>query len=262
MIGTMASPPGCATRARSGSTPTGTAAACATRWSAGGPVFEGRPPSRRAGRARAARRNVTAGHVVACADRWLPGLSLLEDQVGQVQTFLAVTHPLRDDRFAGCSPTGRSWSGTAADLRYFRLTGDRRLLVGGASLWHTYARRERHDAGRNLRPLAGFLSRTFPGLDVRWDQVWPGMLGVSKDFLPVAGREAEIHPHLHRRGGGAALGGRAGPTVRRIDRGGGRWQFPEFSPPRRSERAAPLSRVLTGQGALALAHGVLVARSL
>ena len=213
---------------------------------------------------RAAGRTVSAGHVILCADRWNRDLSPLGDQIGQIQTFLAISKPLRDDQVRRVFPDApvMAWD-SKLTYDYFRLTGEQRLLVGGANLWHTYARRERHDPGRNGRPLADFVARTFPGLDVRWDHVWPGMLGVSKDFLPVAGTDAGI-PSLTYIGAAAglpwaaALGRQAG---RRIASGTGD-TFPEFSPYRRAVGGAFLNRVLTRRGALALAHGLVIARSL
>jgi gamma-glutamylputrescine oxidase len=215
------------------------------------------------GRVRTEDHTVTAAHVVACADRWMPGLGLLDDQVGQVQTFLAATEPLRDEQARALFPDGplMVWD-SRLTYDYFRLTGDRRLLVGGANLWHTYARRERHDAGPNLRPLAAFLSRTFPGLEVRWERVWPGMLGVSKDFLPVAGRDPD-DPTLTCIGAAAGL-----PWAAALGRhfaeaivAGGDGGIPELSPSRRGVRPTPLNRLLAGRGALAIAHGTLAVRS-
>jgi gamma-glutamylputrescine oxidase len=144
---------------------------------------------------------------------------------------------------------------------YFRLTGDQRLLVGGANLWHAYALRERQDPVRNLRPLSDFVARTFPGLDVRWDHVWPGMLGVSKDFLPVAGTDADSpsRTYIGAAAGlpwAAALGRQVGRSIAtgKVD------AFPEFSPYRRTVRGGVLNRILTRRGALAVAHGLVVAR--
>lgn len=206
---------------------------------------------------------VRAGHVIVCTDRWTPRLSLLADQVGQIQTFLAVTRPLRDEQARRIFPDAplMAWD-SRLTYDYFRLTGDQRLLVGGANLWHTYARRQRCDAGRNLAPLASFVARTFPGLEVAWDDVWPGMLGVSKDFLPVAGRDPD-DPTLTCIAAAAGLPwaaalGRHFAEAIAAGRDGG---YPEFSPQRRRVRGSLGNRLLTRRGALVLAHGMLAARS-
>ena len=70
--------------------------------------------------------------------------------------------------------------------QYFRLTGDGRLLVGGGTLRETYAR-ARPDSGTPRR-LARFVRKTFPALaDVRFESYWPGLIGVTRDLLPLAG---------------------------------------------------------------------------
>ncbi len=218
----------------------------------------------RSGEVRAAGRKVSAGHVILCADRHIPDLSPLEDQIGRIQTFLAISKPLRDDQVRRVFPSApvMAWD-SKLTYNYFRLTGEQRLLVGGANLWHAYARRERHDPERNLRRLAEFVTRTFPGLAASWDHVWPGMVGVSKDFLPVAGTDAE-DPSLTYIGAAAGLPWAAalGRHVGRSIATGRADAFPEFSPYRRAVRGSLLNHVLTRRGALALAHGVFVARSL
>jgi gamma-glutamylputrescine oxidase len=216
------------------------------------------------GTVRAAGRTVSAGHVILCADRCIPDLSPLEDQIGQIQTFLAISTPLRDDQVRRVFPAApvMTWD-SKLTYNYFRLTGEQRLLVGGASLWHAYSLRERQNPVRNIGPLSDFVARTFPGLDVSWDHVWPGLVGVSKDFLPVAGTDAGI-PSLTYIGATAGLPWAAalGRQVGRSIASGRADMFPEFSPYRRAVRGTVLDHVLTRRWALALAHGVLVARSL
>lgn len=228
-------------------------------------VFEGTPVTGLApGVVHAAGHRVSARHVVVCADRCIPDLSLLKDQIGQIQTFLAITRPLRDDQVRAVFPDApvMAWDSRLA-YNYFRLTGEQRLLVGGADLWRVYALRERRDPRRNLRPIADFVARTFPGLDVSWDHVWPGLLGVSKDLLPIAGRNAD-DPGLTCLGAAAglpwaaALGRHFG---QQIASGGGGDLYPEFSPSRSGVRGTLLNRILTRRGALALAHGMLLARN-
>jgi gamma-glutamylputrescine oxidase len=217
-----------------------------------------------AGEVRAAGHKVSAGHVILCADRCIPDLSPLADQIGQIQTFLAISKPLRDAEVRRVFPGDpvMAWD-SKLTYNYFRLTGEQRLLIGGANLWHAYALHERHDPSRNLRPLSEFVARTFRGLDVPWDHVWPGMLGVSKDFLPVAGADAGI-PSLTYIGAAAGLPWAAalGRQIGRSISSGAVDTYPEFSPYRRAVGGAFLNRVLTRRGALALAHGLLVARSL
>jgi gamma-glutamylputrescine oxidase len=226
-------------------------------------VFEQTPVGGvRAGAVEAAGHRVTAGHVVLCADRWLPDLWPVNGAIGQVQTFLAISEPLPDDAVRRVFPGDpvMAWD-SKLTYNYFRLTGDQRLLVGGANLWHTYALRERDDPVRNARPLTDFVARTFRGLEVPWSHVWPGMLGVSKDFLPVAGTDADA-PSVTFIGAAAglpwaaALGRQVGMSIA----SGAPGPIVEFSPQRHTTGGAWLGRVLTTRGGLAVAHGLLAAR--
>jgi glycine/D-amino acid oxidase-like deaminating enzyme len=70
--------------------------------------------------------------------------------------------------------------------QYFRLTGDGRLLVGGGRLRETYAR-VHHDSDTPRR-LQRWAQRTFPALrDLKFECYWPGLIGVTRDLLPLAG---------------------------------------------------------------------------
>jgi gamma-glutamylputrescine oxidase len=228
-------------------------------------VYEGTPVTDvRPGTVQAAGRTVTAGHVLLCTDRWTPGLLRDRPPIGQVQTFLAISAPLRDEQVRRIFPGApvMAWD-SRLTYDYFRLTGEQRLLVGGANLWHTYALRERNDPARNIAPVSAFVARTFPGLDVRFEHVWPGMLGVSKDFLPVAETLAR-HPTLAYVAAAAglpwaaALGRRLGQSTA----SGIEEPFADFSARRRALADGVADRVLTTRGGLALAHGVLAARAL
>jgi gamma-glutamylputrescine oxidase len=227
-------------------------------------VFEDTPVTEvRSGEVRAAGHTISTGQVIVCADRGIPDIAPLKNPIGQVQTFLAISKPLGDHQLRRVFPSAPMmvWD-SKVTYNYFRLTGEQRLLAGGANLRHVYARHERHDPVRNLRPLAEFVSRTFPGLEVSWDHVWPGMLGVSKDFLPVAGPDTK-RPFLTYIGAAtglpwaAALGRQVGRSIAsgKLD------TLPEFSPYRHAVRGGLLNHILTRQGALALAHGLLLARN-
>jgi gamma-glutamylputrescine oxidase len=72
--------------------------------------------------------------------------------------------------------------------KYFRLTADQRLLIGGGTLANTYSRREQHRPEHVARRLTRYLAGRFPDVRVRFDACWPGLIGISKDFAPVVGR--------------------------------------------------------------------------
>jgi gamma-glutamylputrescine oxidase len=149
--------------------------------------------------------SVRARDVVVCGDRFLPELGFAPQEIYHVQTFLAVTRPLSDTEARGIFPAGplMVWD-TDLTYKYFRLTGEQRLLIGGGTLLSTYARSERHRPEIPVRQFTEYLARHFPGLTVTFDACWPGMIGITKDFAPVIGR----HPRaasVHFAGGAAGL---------------------------------------------------------
>jgi gamma-glutamylputrescine oxidase len=149
--------------------------------------------------------SVRAPAVVICADRYLPALGLARREVYHVNTFLAVSECL------GSSDIGRMFPrdplmvwGTDITYKYFRLTGDGRLLIGGASLANMYSRREKERPAQVVRLLTRYLARRFPDVRVKFAACWPGLIGVSKDFAPVVGRHPR-YPSVHYAAGAAGL---------------------------------------------------------
>ena len=143
--------------------------------------------------------------VIICADRFLPALGLARREIYHVQTFLAISECLSSSDIERIFPRGplMVW-GTDIAYKYFRLTGDRRLLIGGGTLAHMYSRREQHRPQQVVRQLTGYLARRFPDVQVRFTACWPGLIGISKDFAPVVG----CHPRyssVHFAAGAAGL---------------------------------------------------------
>ncbi len=135
---------------------------------------------------------VHATQTIVCTDRFLPELGPFSRLVYHVQTFLGITPPLSQEDVQCIFPAGPCmvWD-TDLIYHYFRLTPDRRLLVGGGDLRSTYARRPSDDVeGVELRLLA-YARRALTSPSLRFDHVWAGMLGVSKDLLPLMGPDAK-----------------------------------------------------------------------
>jgi gamma-glutamylputrescine oxidase len=148
---------------------------------------------------------VRARAVIVCADRFLPALGLARREVYHVQTFLAISEPLGNSDIDRMFPRGplMVWD-TDLTYKYFRLTGDRRLLIGGGTLASTYSPREQHRPEQAVRRLTSYLARRFPDVRVKFIACWPGLIGISKDFAPVVG----CHPRyssVHYAAGAAGL---------------------------------------------------------
>lgn len=131
---------------------------------------------------------LSADHIIVCADRFIPDLGALKKEIYHVQTFLGITKPLPRQQIKEMFPAGAmmAWD---SDLvyNYFRIAGDQRLLIGGGDLLYTYARNLSHNTARFAKRLTRYINKKFPSVDITMEYLWPGMLGVSKDLLPIMG---------------------------------------------------------------------------
>jgi gamma-glutamylputrescine oxidase len=169
-------------------------------------IFEGSAVTRlRADGVDTAHGSVRARHVVVCTDRFLPELGALEDEIYHVQTFLGMSSPLPQEQILGMFPDGlaMTWD---SDLvyNYFRVAGPDRLLLGGGDLLHTYAHSPASSLAGFARGSRAYFEHKFPGVVVDLEFVWSGMLGVSKDLLPVMGAD-RVHDSIWYAGAATGL---------------------------------------------------------
>jgi gamma-glutamylputrescine oxidase len=159
-------------------------------------IFEGTPAVTLArGRVDTPGGSVSAPHVVVCLDRFAPELGVARD-TWHAQTFLIVSEPLDRGLRESLFPDGPvlAWD-TDLIYQYFRLTGDGRLLVGGGTLRETYA--SAHHDSRTPKRLEQFIRKTFPALaHVPFHSYWPGLIGVTRDLLPLAGSDPQVPDQL------------------------------------------------------------------
>ena len=132
---------------------------------------------------------VRGGHVFFCLDHAAAQIGALKRQTYHAQAFLIISEPLEDETMASIFPDGPQlvWD-TDLIYQYFRPTADRRLLVGGGLLSRTYAGEHENDTAPAEHVLQ-YVRERFPDLrDIRFESWWQGLIGVTKDFLPLAGR--------------------------------------------------------------------------
>lgn len=139
---------------------------------------------------------VRADYIVVCADHFIPDLGKLQKEIYHIQTFLAISKPLSQDVVRRIFPEKQMmvWDNQLV-YNYFRITGKNRLLLGGGDVLYTYARNQTKKVDRFAAHLAGYFRRKFPDIAVEFEYIWPGMLGISKDLLPVVGQD-EILPRV------------------------------------------------------------------
>jgi len=201
---------------------------------------------------------ITADHIIVCADRFIPDLGGLKKEIYHVQTFLGITKPLSPDQVQKIFPNDPMlvWD-TDLVYNYFRLTGDNRLLIGGGDLFYTYAHNTTKNTARFGRRLKKYIERKFPNIDIEMEFLWPGMLGVSKDLLPIIGlgEDSDCVFYVGAATGlpwAAALGGYAADHLLN-----GRNEFDEdFSPLRHFVIGPRMQSLLSTPVTYALSHGI------
>lgn len=148
---------------------------------------------------------VTADLIVVCIDQFITQLKKLMNEIYHVQTFLMMSSPLRPEQIQALFPDKPCmvWD-TSLIYNYFRLAQDNRLMLGGAQLSSTYARQEEHHNQAIVKKLTSYFNNKFPQVDVTFDYIWPGLIGITKDIIPLAGRD-EHQSNLYYITGAAGL---------------------------------------------------------
>lgn len=133
---------------------------------------------------------ISADYIVVCTDRFTPELGLLKQEIYHAQTFVMMSQVLTDEQVALIFPDKKLmvWD-TDLIYNYFRITSDNRLLLGGGDLISTYASKAKHDYDPIVKKLTNYFSKNFPEIEIQFEQVWPGLIGISKDIAPIAGSD-------------------------------------------------------------------------
>jgi gamma-glutamylputrescine oxidase len=135
---------------------------------------------------------ITADYIIVCGDRFLPELGLLKKEIYHAQTFIMLSQQLTDAQIHAIFPRTKLlvWD-TDLIYSYFRLTGDNRLILGGGSIFTTYSSKATHECTYMMRKLTNYFNEKFPGLNIQFEQMWPGLIGLSKDIGPIAGPDKD-----------------------------------------------------------------------
>jgi len=136
--------------------------------------------------------SVTAERIIVCADKLRTAFSPYAENVFHAETFVTISEPLTDREIAGLFPGDpmQCWD-TDVVYSYWRLTGDRRLLLGGGSMLTTYARHAVTSPRVADRVIRKF-RRKFPALaDLEFLQYWPGLIDMTRDLFPTVLRDPD-----------------------------------------------------------------------
>jgi gamma-glutamylputrescine oxidase len=150
---------------------------------------------------------VQAKNVVICSDY---KLEELENDAGHevyhAQTFLGITRKLPEELVKNMFPESKLmvWD-TDLIYQYFRVIGGNRLLLGGSNLLYTYQPNVAESVTSVRRKLQTYLHHNFPEFEkIDLEYIWPGLIGVSKDFLPLAG-QSKLNNNVFYISGAAGL---------------------------------------------------------
>ncbi len=199
---------------------------------------------------------IEAGVIVLCTDRFTPDLGRLTSQVYHAQTFLLMSSPVADADLYRIFPDRpvMVWD-TDLIYNYFRVSNDNRILLGGASLLSTYAANPHYHNERMFYQLTNYFKKKFPDVTAHFEYLWPGLIGISKDIMPLAGLDRDERSIYYIAGAAglpwaAALG--AYSAKRLID---GNKEFDDcFSPYRKFPIGEGLQRILGKKISFALSN--------
>ncbi|HJW19391.1 MAG TPA: FAD-binding oxidoreductase [Candidatus Nitrosotalea sp.] len=141
--------------------------------------------------------SVTADEIIFCIDKPQPEMTRYYRDVYHAQTFLSISEPLSDTDISNLFPEGplQCWD---SDLvyTYFRLTGTKRLLVGGGDMLTTYAKNDTTTTHVINRVIGG-LKEKIPSIQhLRFIQYWQGRIDMTRDLIPTVLRDP-TRPWIH-----------------------------------------------------------------
>ena len=129
------------------------------------------------------------------------------------------------------------------------------MLLGGGDMLYTYAKNEKTHPKRFYKKLLKYFNSHFKNIDLKIDCIWPGMLGVTKDLLPVVASDKKLHNVYYV---GAATGlpwaaALGNYIVEKITKN--RSDYDEFFSP---NRKFPINKNFLGKKAtFAISHGIV-----
>jgi len=141
--------------------------------------------------------SVTADQIVFCADKLPRSLTNHFWNYYYAQTFLAISEPLQAAEVEAMFPEEpfQCWDSHFI-YAYWRLTGDQRILLGGGSLWTTYAKQDTWSEQVIDRVLRRFRAHWPSAARVHFRQFWMGRIDMTRDLMPTVLRE-EKTPWVH-----------------------------------------------------------------
>ncbi|WOI58106.1 FAD-binding oxidoreductase [Palleronia sp. LCG004] len=119
-------------------------------------------------------------------------------------SFIIATRPLSDAEIAATLPGDRNYVTSLNIGNYFRLSPDRRLILGGRARFS--ARSDQGSDAKSGEILRARMAEIFPQLaDTEIDYCWGGLVGMTRDRFPRAGEADGMFYAMGYSGHGAQL---------------------------------------------------------
>jgi len=141
--------------------------------------------------------SITAEYIIICVDRFLIDLGKLVDDVFQAQTFLLISEPLNEKDIKKIFPDKNLmvWDNDII-YQYYRIVSDNRFMIGGSDLIAISSSKEQHNLNRMFKKLYKYAKKKFPHVTINFKYFWPGLIGTSKDIMPIAGLDCD-QPNIY-----------------------------------------------------------------
>lgn len=135
---------------------------------------------------------IHAERIIVCTDHFIRKLGLLKKEIYPVQTFLMISNQLQDEQIKALFPHKKymAWD-TDLIYQYFRVTSEKRLILGGGDYFTAYAGHETHNYSLIVKKLSRYWQEKFPRVPMQFDYRFPGLIGISKDIAPLAGQDKD-----------------------------------------------------------------------
>jgi len=148
---------------------------------------------------------IQADKIIVCVDRFAPNLNKLTQDIYHAQTFLMMSAPLRETEIKKIFPEKNLmvWD-TDLIYQYYRITPDNRFMIGGSNLLSIFWGKEQHNNRCMFKKLQNYTKKKFPDVSINFEYFWPGLIGVSKDILPIADYD-KTSPNIYYISGAAGL---------------------------------------------------------
>lgn len=128
-----------------------------------------------------------------------------------VGSFIIVTEPLSRTVLDRLLPARRNYVTSRVIGNYFRITEDNRLLFGGRA---RFSMTSDMTDGRAKSILQQSLRQTFPALgNIRIDYCWGGLVDMTRDRLPRAGKNNGLHYAMGYSGHGVQMSAHMGKMM-------------------------------------------------